>query len=83
MGKDIKSDLKNLAKETEVKLTESLLRWKHRKIDKKIPDDEQLKHQSRVITDQANRIMAKRGKNILEEIKKAYRESKKREDSGD
>lgn len=83
MAKDIKSNLKNLAKETEVKITESILRWKLKKIDGKTPDKNQLEYESRLITDQANKILAKRGKNVLEELKKAYRESKKREDSSD
>jgi hypothetical protein len=83
MGKDIKSDLKNLAKETEVKITESILRWKFKKVDGKTPDKKQLEYESRFITDQANKILAKRGKNVLEGLKKAYRESKRRGDSSD
>lgn len=83
MGKDIKKDLKNLAKETEVKLTESILKWKLKKIDGKILDKKRLEYESRLITDQANKILAKRGKNIFEGLKKAYRESKKREDNSE
>ena len=83
MNKDIKKDLKKLAKETEVKLTESILRLKHSKDGGKMPDRKKLEHQSRLITDQANKILSRRGKTIWNEIKSAYRKSKKREDNSD
>jgi hypothetical protein len=83
MDKDIKDDLKKLAKDTEVKLTESILRWKYKKEGKKMPDKEVLEHNSRLVADKANSILSRRGKSILNEFKKAYRESKKRGDSLD
>jgi hypothetical protein len=83
MDKDIKDDLKKLAKETEVKLTKSILRWRYKKEGKTMPDKETLEHKSRLITDRANNILSRRGKSILNEFKKAYLETKKRRDSGD
>lgn len=83
MKKDIKNNLKKLAKESEVKLTESILKWKHKKFEGNTPDKEQLERRSRLITDQANRILAKSGKKVFEEIKKAYRETRKPEDDSD
>ena len=77
MTKDIKHDLKKLAKETEVMLTESILRWRYKKEGGEIPDKETLKRDSRLITDKANRILYQKGKSILKEIKRAYREGKK------
>lgn len=83
MTKDIKDDLKKLAKETEVKLTESILRWRYKREGGEIPNKETLKRDSRLITDKANRILSQKGKSMLEEIKKAYREGKKQGESSD
>jgi hypothetical protein len=83
MSKDIKDDLKKLAKETEVKLAESILRWRYKKEGKKLPDKDYLEHKSRTITDRANMILAQRGKNIFNEFKKAYHEGKKTTESDD
>jgi len=83
MSKDIKDDLKRLAKETEVKLAESILRWRYKKEGKKLPDKDYLEHKSRIITDRANMILTQRGKNIFDEFKKAYHEGKKRAESDD
>ena len=80
MENDIKNDLKRLAKEAEVRLTESVLRWKHNKEGKKMPDKKGLEHRSRQIADQANRVIADRGKSIWNEFRKAYRKRTKRED---
>ena len=80
---DIKDSLKKLAKEAEVKLTESVLRWKHNKEGKKMPDKKSLEHRSRLIADQANKVIAGRGKSILDEIRKAYRKGRKQEDRND
>ncbi|HJX34238.1 MAG TPA: hypothetical protein VJ373_03600 [Desulfatiglandales bacterium] len=83
MNKDIKNDLKRLAKETEVKLAESILRWKYKKEGKKPPDKDYIEHKSRTITDRANMILVQRGKNIFNEFKKAYHESRKKAESDD
>jgi len=70
MAKDIKKDLKKLAKQGEIKLTESILKWKYKKEGKRIPHDEILKHSSRSLTDKANEILYQKGKSIFNEIKK-------------
>lgn len=83
MDEDLKKGLKKMGKNAELKLTESLLRWKYRKEGKTIPDDENLGEQSKVITEQAHKIIAKRGKSIWSEFTKAYRKSRNREESTD
>jgi len=83
MAKDIKKDLKKLAKEGEIKLTESILKWKYKKEGKQIPHEDILKHSSRAITDKANEILYQKGKTIFNEIKKAYHERKKRNSNQD
>ena len=83
MDKDLKNDLKNLAKEMEVKLAESILRWKHNKEGKKMPGKKGLEHKSRLIADQANKMLAGSGKTIWNEIKNVYRKDKKYKGKGD
>ena len=80
MDKDLKNDLKNLAKEMEVKLAESILRWKHNKEGKKMPGKKGLEHKSRLIADQANKMLSGSGKAIWNEIKNAYRKDRKHKD---
>jgi len=83
MDEDLKKGLKKMAKNAEMKVAESLLRWKYRKEGKKVPDDESIGQQSKIISDQAHHIIAKRGKNIWEGLKEAYQKGKKKEDSTD
>jgi hypothetical protein len=72
MANDIKDDIKKIAKETEVKLTGFLLKWKDQHDGKEIPDQEVIDRKSRIITDKANEILKKRGKTIFNEIKNVY-----------
>ena len=67
------NDFKEMARQAEKRLTESILRWKYRKEGKSVPEDEVLERQSRQVTDQAHRILQHRSKKVWEEIKKAYR----------
>lgn len=83
MDEDIKRGLKRMAKNTEIKLTESILRWKYKKEGKKIPDDENISQQSKVVADQTHEIIAKRGKNIWSGLREAYHKGQKKEDSSD
>ena len=83
MDEEIKKGLKNIAISTENKVAASILRWKHKREGKEIPDEGDLESQSRQITDQANRIISRRGKNIWNELKKAYRDGKGKEEDRD
>ena len=83
MVEDIKKDIKKIARDTEAKVTESILRWRYKKEGKKIPEDQNIESQSRVIAEQAHQILSKRGKNIWNELKSVYRKGQKREDSKD
>jgi len=83
MDKNIKKNLKKLARDAEAKLAESILRWKHSKEGKKLPEKRALERQSQDITDQANEILARKGKAVWSEIKKAYRKSQEQEESED
>ena len=83
MDEELKKGLKKFAKNAELKMAESLLRWKYKKEGKRVPDDESIGQQTRDITDQAHKIIAKRGKSIWEGFKEAYEKAKKEEDSTD
>jgi len=83
MDEDLKKGLKKMGKNAELKLTESLLRWKYRKEGKVIPNDENLGEQSKVIAEQAHKIITERGKSIWSELTQAYRKKQNREESKD
>lgn len=83
MNEELKKGLKKMAKNAELKVAESLLRWKYKKEGKRVPDDESIGQQTRTITDQAHQIIAKRGKRFWEGFKEAYEKAKKEEDSTD
>jgi len=80
---EIKNDIKKLAKDAEVKLTEFLLRWQERREGKDPSDAEVLDQKSRVITDKANEILKRRGKTILKDFKDVYIKREKGEDDKD
>jgi len=46
MDEEIKKGFKRIARNTGVKVTESILRWKYKKEGKTIPDDQSLEVQS-------------------------------------
>lgn len=72
MTDDLKNNLKKMTEKTEIRLTESLLRWKYRKEGKEIPAAQNLEGQSRLIMEQAHKTISKRGKNVWNALKKAY-----------
>jgi len=79
MDEDLKKGLKKIVRNTELKATETLLRWRYKKEGKKIFDNRDLELQSQVITDQAHQIITRRGKNIWNELKKIYEKGHKKE----
>lgn len=81
MDDETKREIKKIARNTEVKVTESILRWKYRKEGKRVPEDGDLRTQSRDVADKAHKIISQRGKNIWKEFKKAYQ--KPREEDGE
>ncbi len=80
MDDKTKREIKKIARNTEVKIAESILRWKYKKEGKRIPEDGNLHTQSRVVADKAHRIISQRGKNIWKELKKSYHKHKPQED---
>ncbi len=66
---DEKKIFSEMAQNLEVKLTQSLLRWRYKKQGKTPPAEEKLKSQSRAVTEQVNEILLRRGKNLLKELR--------------
>jgi hypothetical protein len=84
MDERFRKNLGRLARDAEVKLARSVLRWKYKKEDKPIPIDDQLECESRYVTNRAHEIIAKRGQNVWTELKKAYHKGdQKKEREGD
>lgn len=83
MDEDIKKGLKKIVRDTENRVTGSILRWKYRKEGKEMPNNQDLDKKSQKITDQAHQIISRRGKNVWNELKKAYSEMHKKEGDGD
>ena len=80
MDEEFKKNLKKIAEDAETKVTESILRWKYKKEGKELPGNKNLETQSRIIVEQAHRTLSKRGKNVWDEIKKAYQKKKPKGD---
>ena len=83
MDEDLKKGLKKMGKKAELKLTESLLRWKYRKEGKVIPNDENLGEQSRIIAEKAHKIITERGKSIWGELTQVYQRKQNGKESKD
>ena len=82
MDEDIKRGLKKLARSTEIKVAESILRWKYKKEGKRI-QDEDLDEESKRVADHAREVITRRGKGIWDGFKEAYKKAQKKEDSAD
>ena len=72
MDRHLKDNIKKIARNTELKATETLLRWRYKKGGKKVLGNKNLELRSQIITDQAHEIITRRGKNIWKELKKVY-----------
>ena len=72
--------LRQAARDTEIRLTGSLLKWKYKKEGKELPDDQMVEHQSRIVTDQVHQILSRRGKSIWRELKEACLKKSTKED---
>lgn len=79
MDEETKKALKDIAQKTEIKVAESLLKWKIKKTGEEPLDDDALKDRSKRVAEQARQTLAKRGMNIWKEFKGAYSKSQKKE----
>jgi predicted thioredoxin/glutaredoxin len=77
LGKNLRS--------AEKKLTKELIKWKLKRVGLPTPNEETMDRDSERIVDEAHKIMKRRAKSILEELKqakqeflKAYRDEEKK-----
>lgn len=73
MAEDAKNNLKKIAKEAEIKVARSVLRWKYKKEGRDVPPEYRLENESRQIAGRAHEVLAKRGRNVFNELKKVYK----------
>lgn len=72
MDEQIKKSLKKAVEHSEVSLTRSILRWKYKKGGNQVPVDHQLENEAREIAGRMHQVIAKRGKNVWNELKAVY-----------
>jgi len=81
MDENIKKGIRKLAEDAEAGIARSILRWKYKKEGTLSPGDDYLENQSRMIADRAHDVIAKRGRNAWNELKKVYVKPKIKEDA--
>ena len=81
MDENIKRGIKKLAENAEIGAARSILRWKYKKEGRDAPGDDELKDQSRRVAGRAHEVIAERGRNVWNELKKVYAKTEVREDS--
>ena len=79
MDEDVKKELRRMMRDTEMKVTSSLLKWVYRKEGKSLPDERDLQERSRIIVDQTKKTISQRGKNIWNEFKNVYQKKSSEE----
>jgi hypothetical protein len=86
MEKGDHSSLGKTLRSAEKKLTKGLIKWKLKRVGLPTHDEEAMDKDSERIVDEAHKIMKKRAKSVLEELKqakqeflKAYRDEEKKE----
>jgi len=72
MDEQIMKNVKKLARDAESKVARSILRWKYKKEGKPVPVEHQLENESRYVAEKAHQVISKRGKTVLNELKKVY-----------
>ena len=84
MDEQIKKNVKKLALDAENKVARSILRWKYKKEGKTVPEEHQLDNESRYVAEKAHQVIAKRGKTVLNELKRVYfKDDQKEEGPGE
>jgi hypothetical protein len=84
MEKHDESSLSKNLRSAEKRLTKGLIKWRLKRVGLPTPDEETMDKGSDQIVDEAHKIMKRRAKSILEELKqtkqeflKAYRDEEK------
>ena len=80
MDDETKREIKKIARNTQIRVAESLLRWKYKKEGKELPEDGELHSQSRFVAERAQEIITRRSRNVWAELKKTYQKKRPQED---
>ena len=80
MDEEIKKNVKKLARDAENRIARSILRWKYKREGKPVPVEHQLENESRYVAEKAHQVISKRGKTVLNELKKAYFKNDRKEE---
>jgi hypothetical protein len=81
MDENIKKGIKRLAENAEIGVARSILRWKYKKEKVIPPGDDDIETQSRMVADKVHDVIAERGRNVWNELKKVYAKTGAKEDS--
>ena len=81
MDENIKKGIKRLAENAEIGVARSILRWKYKKERGAPPMDDDLETQSRMVAGKAHDVIAERGRNVWNELKKVYAKTGGKEES--
>lgn len=83
MDEQKKKNLKKFVQDSEQKVARSILVWKYKKDGKPVPLENQLENESQQVAGRAHEVIVRRGKNVWNELKKAYiKEDRKKKGSG-
>ena len=80
MDEEIKKNVKKLARDAENRVARSILRWKYKREGKPVPVEHQLENESRYVAEKAHQVISKRGKTVLNELKKVYFKNDRKEE---
>ena len=81
MDENIKKGIKRLTENAEIGIARSILRWKHKKEKGTPPGDDDIETQSRMVAGKAHGVIAERGRNFWNELKKVYAKTGAEEES--
>ncbi len=81
MDENIKKGIKRLTENAEIGIARSILRWKYKKENGTPPGDDDIETQSRMVAGKAHDVIAERGRNVWNELKKVYAKTAAKEDS--
>ena len=76
MSEDTKKDIRRALDLAERGITRSVIRWKCRKEGRPVPSDDTLEGQSKQVVEEAHKIIARRSKNMWNELKSIYAKQK-------
>lgn len=72
MDENLKRGIRRLARDAETGIARSILRWKYRRETGTPPEDGYIETRAKTVADAAHQVIAERGRNVWQELKKVY-----------